>query len=308
MDIEFKKRPMYSFESHEDIEIVWNKRYQEEDVRFISLYNAWSLNWHSQFEFKRYYSGKAAIVCGAETYEVGEGDIVVVNPMEMHTQIYISGTLHYDLVFVNPRILTSYIADGEDGADVLSRMRFHTVLRNNPRAFDLLGRFLEEYWNKDDAYEMAAEGILRELFTHLIRTELHDSVSQEDYEFMFGNARRVAPAMRYIIRYYYDPININELAAMCGMTPYHFCRVFHRMIGSSPMQYVMKHRMQQARRCLLSTKMTLDEIAESVGYTDEGYFCRLFKKTYGITPSALRKGVDTALHTILPQNALNKTK
>ena len=302
MDAEFRKRPMYSFESHEDVEIVWDKRFTSADVERNNRYNTWSLNWHSDFEFKRFYSGKAAIICGSETYEVGAGDIAVINPMEMHTQIYLSGVLRYDLVFVNPRVIASGMFGEESGADALSRMRFPTVLRDNPRAYALFGRFLEEYRNKEPAYEMAAEGILRELFAHLIRTELQQSVSREDYEFMYGNARRIAPAMRHIIRYYYEPVTVNELAAMCDMTPYHFCRVFHRMIGSSPMQYVMKQRMQQARRCLESTKMTLGEVAESVGYADEGYFCRLFKKTYGVTPSSLRKDTGSENKIILPKS------
>lgn len=57
------------------------------------------------------------------------------------------------------------------------------------------------------------------------------------------------------------------------------------------MEYLTQLRMDEARRLLTQTGRSIQEIAEQVGYDDPSYFCKVFKKSAGVTPNRFRKGI-----------------
>lgn len=99
----------------------------------------------------------------------------------------------------------------------------------------------------------------------------------------------VDQAIIYISQNYEQPISINEIAEAIGYDRRKFSYAFEKQIGMSPIQYLIEYRLKQAKLLLRSTKLTIKEIAELVGYTDPYYFCRIFKKKYALTPTAYRK-------------------
>lgn len=274
------------FETHDDIEIVWDKSY----VDSISIYPSpfvTELNWHNSYEIKLFYDGEGRTLCGTEMYDVREGDILIISPLVPHASLWTSGTLRYDLIFVSPDMFRSKVMLGGKERR-LQQIRFNTVIRNNSRAKELLSRFLEECMNKDDAYEMAAESILGEFFAWLIRTEVRDYIPESEYSYISGNLLHIAPAIRHIVEFYMESLTISELADICHLSQYHFCRVFQKLTGLTPIQFITKHRLEQAYQLLIYSDMSVSSISENVGYSDPGYFARLFKKMYGTTPTQTR--------------------
>ena len=85
-----------------------------------------------------------------------------------------------------------------------------------------------------------------------------------------------------------SPITMEELCRVSGVSKQHLCLLFRNILSIRPMEYVAKRRIQEAKSLLTSTDDSIEEIAEKVGFGSESYFCKLFKRYEGITPSTFR--------------------
>ncbi|WP_372631043.1 ABC transporter substrate-binding protein [Cohnella sp.] len=94
----------------------------------------------------------------------------------------------------------------------------------------------------------------------------------------------VAQAVRYLHENYKEPITLESLAGLLDCHPRHLQRLFKSRTGTSPIDYLIRVRMDKAKELLLTTDFALKDIAEGVGYADSYYFGRLFKKTEGVSP------------------------
>lgn len=83
--------------------------------------------------------------------------------------------------------------------------------------------------------------------------------------------------------------SLDEMAAMAGITPSHFCRVFKKATGISPHQYVLKARLDKAQQMLVQTDLTLASVSEALGFTSQSHFSRAFRGYAGISPSDYRQ-------------------
>ncbi|SHG93129.1 helix-turn-helix transcriptional regulator [Marivita hallyeonensis] len=86
-------------------------------------------------------------------------------------------------------------------------------------------------------------------------------------------------------------ITVDELAKEAGMSPSHFARVFKETMGTTPMQYVLAYRIEQAARMMTDAAVPLGEIALACGFADQAHFSRSFKQVTGQTPRAYRAGL-----------------
>jgi len=86
-----------------------------------------------------------------------------------------------------------------------------------------------------------------------------------------------------------QPITIPQLAKIACLSHTYFSNLFTKLIGTSPLQYINKRRIERAQELLLVTDKTIYQICGQVGIDDEFYFSRLFKKTVGISPDRYRK-------------------
>ncbi|WP_166242858.1 AraC family transcriptional regulator [Paenibacillus turpanensis] len=88
----------------------------------------------------------------------------------------------------------------------------------------------------------------------------------------------------YMINHYRDPLTLEQMAQMAGLSVSHYSRLFKKCIGYSPIDYLNHLRMDRAKELLVLSDYRLKAIAGSVGYTDEFYFSRIFKKIVGVPP------------------------
>lgn len=86
-------------------------------------------------------------------------------------------------------------------------------------------------------------------------------------------------------------LTLDQISAYAGMGKYHFSHMFKKWYGISPMQYYTSKRMEQACDLLQKSVLSVEEIAEQLGYLDSGYFRKAFKNYFGLTPTAYRKQV-----------------
>ena len=79
-----------------------------------------------------------------------------------------------------------------------------------------------------------------------------------------------------------------KLADNVHVSEDYLTRIFHKEIGLSLWEYLNRYRIYLATKMLLETNDTIYEIAEKSGFQDQAYFCRVFKKIYGVPPGRIR--------------------
>ncbi len=83
-------------------------------------------------------------------------------------------------------------------------------------------------------------------------------------------------------------VTLDQMADMACVTKAHLIRLFRSKMGISPLQFVIRKKIQYAQGLLLTTNMSVRQIAAEVGIDDSSYFIRIFKKHIGLTPQAYR--------------------
>ncbi len=100
---------------------------------------------------------------------------------------------------------------------------------------------------------------------------------------------RFLPVITHIQANLHAELDLPRLAALARMRPSHFSDRFLAEIGSRPIAYLTRKRMEHAQFLLLSTRSTLKAIAAVCGYRDANYFLRVFRRQVGLTPSEYRR-------------------
>ncbi|AIQ48024.1 hypothetical protein R70723_20525 [Paenibacillus sp. FSL R7-0273] len=90
----------------------------------------------------------------------------------------------------------------------------------------------------------------------------------------------------YMAGHFHEPLSVDQLAGMAGFRPKYFSALFKKTYGQSVMDYLTGLRLSRAKQYLQESGYLLREIAQLVGYSDEFYFSRKFKKEVGMPPSA----------------------
>ena len=95
-------------------------------------------------------------------------------------------------------------------------------------------------------------------------------------------------ACEYIDKNYQEDINLNKISNYVSLSKNYFCTIFKKETGITIWDYLIRIRMEEAKKMLLETEQKTYEISELVGYDDPSYFGRLFKKYTGFTPIEFR--------------------
>jgi AraC family transcriptional regulator len=101
-------------------------------------------------------------------------------------------------------------------------------------------------------------------------------------------ARRMVEAIRFIESDVARPMCLTDLAAVAGMSKYHFLRVFRRLTGVTPHQYLISARMRRAALGLASSRRPVLAVALDAGFGDLSTFNNRFRATFGLTPTQYR--------------------
>ena len=99
----------------------------------------------------------------------------------------------------------------------------------------------------------------------------------------------VAKALERMRLYFHLPMRVAELAHLSGMSESHFSRQFKSAIGTSPIDWLRRERINQAKRRLIESDDPVKEIARQVGYHDQFFFSKDFKKMTKLTPTQFRE-------------------
>lgn len=96
-------------------------------------------------------------------------------------------------------------------------------------------------------------------------------------------------AREHVDRHFAEPIDVDRLAAIAGVSRHHFVRSFGTVYGESPMRYLGRRRVERAQDLLRSANLTVTEICMAVGYSSLGSFSSRFRELTGETPREYRE-------------------
>ncbi|WP_225767594.1 helix-turn-helix domain-containing protein [Inquilinus sp. Marseille-Q2685] len=102
---------------------------------------------------------------------------------------------------------------------------------------------------------------------------------------------------RYLRRSLHRPLRIEELAEQAALSISHFARAFKDSFGTTPHGYIIRLRLEQAQRLMLTTRDPLSQIALACGLASQSHLSKLFRRWLGETPSAWRRRNQTGAVT-----------
>lgn len=103
-----------------------------------------------------------------------------------------------------------------------------------------------------------------------------------------GLLPHLCQARDYIDRHYQRDLTIDQLAAVGGISKYHFARSFQAAYGETPIRYLTRRRIERAQDLLRNANLTITEICMAVGFSSMGSFSSRFRQIVGETPTAYR--------------------
>lgn len=109
------------------------------------------------------------------------------------------------------------------------------------------------------------------------------------YETLDVHTQAIECVIQVMHTHMHEALALEDLASVACLSPYHFNRVFRRLIGIPPVEFLSALRFQAARRLLLTTSLSVTDICFEVGYTSMGSFTTRFTQLVGLSPRLLRQ-------------------
>jgi AraC-like DNA-binding protein len=230
---------------------------------------------HDQFGIGMIVRGAQHSASGRGQVEAVAGDIITVNPGEVHDGAPLgSEGRHWRMLYLD----TSVIID--IAGDILGHTRDvefrHPVLtqRKTAMRFSALYRSLHERQTLD---AMEPESLLFRVVEKLVMEKPDDATVNFPSSIRRAKSRiDDAPA---------DPLTLDDLARAAGVGKFQLLRGFARMTGLTPHAYMMQARTNLARG-MIRRGQSLADAANASGFADQSHMTRMFSRAYGVTPGA----------------------
>ncbi len=262
--------------------------------------------WHFQNvsnPYSRLYlitDGEAIVRHHGQRFILGPGTLHVI-PAFTRTDLHCKE--YFDVQYVH---FTSRLSGGPDPFSILecqyqvaatSRERelFARLLELNPdaglRDYDPHKSVAETQARRDArviggvdvARHLETDGLVRQLLAPILRTATERSVSR------LAGIGRFEEVLAYMNDHLHEPLTLESLAACAHLNPTYFSDLFSATLGVRPIDYLNRRRVERAQVLLLTTSLTVKQIAARVGFSGSAYFCRVFKKYCGRTPATYRE-------------------
>ncbi|OGX61532.1 MAG: AraC family transcriptional regulator [Paenibacillus sp. RIFOXYA1_FULL_44_5] len=229
-------------------------------------------------------SGEGRFHCRGHEYILGAGDSFFIFPGELAS--YISDEQ-------NPWCYRWIGFKGSHANQFLQQINIsadHSVItgKNNRRIPALFHQIQQLFQFNQSNCDMKAGGYMRLLLSEYAQN-MNNSATQFP-ESAKEIELQIEQAIRWLTLQYSQQISIENMAQMLGYHRTHLSRMFKQYTGLSPMNFLLKIRMERAK-LLLHERLTIEQVASSVGFPDALYFSKQFKKWHGSSPKEFRHSI-----------------
>ena len=261
-----------------------------EYVRNPQKMNMKMQHYHDSYELYLQTAGERTLLLNDLRYTLRLGDLYFLKPFELHyTKSYESS--YYERYLMNiPASCLSPILTESEAAALFGSLDSCVLHLDEKQTAEIL-----DYFRKAEDYGHR-KGFLTEklLCSTVLQTLVFVSelLKQEEISEGLSTERipeEIVSAIRFINRHYNEPVRLEQAAERAHMSRYHFCRIFHSATGATFLEYLYNVRLAKAHQLLLSSDLSLNEIAARCGFSSTSHLTRIFKNAYGIPPREFRK-------------------
>ncbi len=237
-------------------------------------------NWHPNLEVIVVLEGSGHMQYGADTLSIREGDIVIINPNVLH-RCHKSEDMIYHCIIIDEAFCT-------DNGILTDQLLFVRHFRD-PRTEAFCKEIAENYhcYRADETPLNGAKvrNAVLSLLIDLCENHPADSKSISAREKDRSHSEMyVKIAASYLEEHCNEPVSLDHLAQLCGISKCHLSREFKRYTGQTILTYVNLIRCMHAQQRIASG-MTVTEAALESGFESVSYFSRTYKKLMGALPS-----------------------
>lgn len=264
---------------------IVSSKFSELEFKLHSVTNSnFGRDWHSSMHFHYYAelfyitSGSGSFRISEEIINVKENDLIIINPNNLHTEYsFDKDPMKYiclgieDLYFEN--------VAGEDNKK--HKYLLINLAEHRETILDYLTNLLYEVDNKPKYYEISCHSIFSSFLIYLIRNINSDFKVRENTQ---EASIECVNVKEYIDYHYNEDITLDTLASLTYINKYHLAHSFKKYVGISPINYLIKQRIEKSKFLLNNTNYTVDKIAEIIGFNSSSYFSQAFKKQVGASP------------------------
>lgn len=238
-------------------------------------------HWHENIELLYFTntSGTTVVQCGKNAFEVCRDTLIIVNSNEIHS-VSSDKKSEFGCILLNP----SFFKD----IDYPDTVYVHRI-DNDAKIKSCFTNIFNEYTNALPGSDMMIKGEVYNLVAYLFRNYRSRDTSSNGRESRSSKEKRINDILQYAEYHYDEKLTASMLAKKYYISEYYFCHLFKNETGISFTEYLNRLRVQKARVIIENSEESISEIASMVGIDDVNYFCRIFKKYTGATPTALRK-------------------
>ena len=274
---------MSTFGNPEISEPNWNKTEKNDTVRMV-----FQSHMHNEIEIHQILSGTLFIDVNGKSYTLTQGDILIINPYELHQgEIPIEGITSYAHVVLDPWYFTGCC--GMAGEDI---RRISAGELQFPNMIDAASPLAEEIRNLLDSVHTAftdavcgssgEDCMLAAAAIRLLGTLLKKLPVLKSGEVVERRIQFIHSIQLYVQQNFRTNLTTEQIAADLGYNKSYFCKLFKQNLGMPFLQYVNEYRIRYA--IIWYRGYPLTEIAGEIGFKDYSYFARVFKKYVGMTP------------------------
>lgn len=227
--------------------------------------------------FQYTLKGAGEIRINDSTYRLGVGDAFFVKIPSNHRYYLPEDSAEWEFVhltLMGEEAITCYESITDELGHILKLDIYSTPIT---RIFELINKVSTHQIN--DAYEASAlsYSFLMELQRFILNIKSDKELPES-----------ITKATLFIDNNYAEPITLDDIVQASGLSKYHFTRLFHEKIQLTPIQYLTNSRIKRSIELLKDDRLTIEDIALRVGFSNGNYFTKVFRAYLGVPPGKYR--------------------
>ena len=252
--------------------------YRDENLPYVGLHH------HDFYEVYFLIRGKVRYRVEGRTFELDPGDILLMNPQELHQAEVIKGESYERLVlWINRSYLQSLGGDLEACFDIdrpghVNLLKPDKLQRSNLQ--EMLDKIRKETKSTSFGHETYAKGLLMLFLVEINRLADKTGSKAKDNDEEDDLLSRV---LFYIGAHYQEKLTLDQLSKEFYVSKYYLSHEFTERVGTSVYRYVIFRRLMQAKE-MMESGLAPGEVYQPCGFGDYANFFRAFKSEYGISP------------------------